>query len=140
MSFDDVIAIIKDEKLPSSSIKQIIKKDSNIINEIPMISKVGNKTKELKTSLINTNNLNIHEINTRIKTSKVEEIHKNEISFEEDNNLPMIPGAPMDGRIAFVSCSTTEGNIKLAIHEAWAPLGANRFLDLVESNFFSTQV
>jgi hypothetical protein len=55
-------------------------------------------------------------------------------------SYPSIPGAPPDGRVAEVTCTTTKGPIKLAIHESWAPLGSKRFLELVESKFFSTQV
>lgn len=53
---------------------------------------------------------------------------------------PSPPGAPLDTRVAIVQCSSTKGPLKLAIHESWAPLGAKRFLDLVESKFFSTEV
>ena len=38
---------------------------------------------------------------------------------------------------SLVSCSTTKGTIKLEVHPAWAPLGAERFLELVSSNFFA---
>lgn len=36
-----------------------------------------------------------------------------------------------------VVCGTTQGNFTLHIYPDWAPLGASRFLDLVEDGFFN---
>jgi hypothetical protein len=47
---------------------------------------------------------------------------------------PPAPGLP---DTSLVSCTTTKGTIKLEVHPAWAPLGAERFLELVSSNFFA---
>jgi len=35
-----------------------------------------------------------------------------------------------------VQCTTTKGNFSLVINPSWAPLGASRFLDMVDSGFF----
>jgi hypothetical protein len=35
-----------------------------------------------------------------------------------------------------VHCKTTKGDIKLDIYRDWSPLGADRFIDLVEDGFF----
>lgn len=47
---------------------------------------------------------------------------------------PPSPGLP---DTTLVKCSTTKGTIKLEVHPAWAPVGADRFLDLVTSGFFT---
>ncbi len=47
---------------------------------------------------------------------------------------PPAPGLP---DASLVSCSTTKGTIKLEVHPAWAPRGAERFLELVSSDFFT---
>jgi len=39
--------------------------------------------------------------------------------------------------VALVCCRTTQGPLSLVVHHAWAPVGARRFLDLVESGYFS---
>ncbi|KAK3257292.1 hypothetical protein CYMTET_33614, partial [Cymbomonas tetramitiformis] len=44
-----------------------------------------------------------------------------------------------DDDVTLVKCSTSKGPIRITVHENWAPIGAARFLDLVNSGFF-TQV
>jgi peptidyl-prolyl cis-trans isomerase A (cyclophilin A) len=41
---------------------------------------------------------------------------------------------------ALVCCHTTAGPISVAVHKPWAPLGAQRFLDMVRSRYFSTPI
>lgn len=36
-----------------------------------------------------------------------------------------------------VKCDTTKGNIRIAVNKEWSPLGAQRFLDLVDDGFFT---
>ena len=36
-----------------------------------------------------------------------------------------------------VQCTTTKGDILIEVYPEWSPLGANRFLELVEDNFFT---
>jgi cyclophilin family peptidyl-prolyl cis-trans isomerase len=38
-----------------------------------------------------------------------------------------------------VCCQTTVGPWSIAIHHKWAPLGAQRFLDMVEADYFNNQ-
>lgn len=47
---------------------------------------------------------------------------------------------PPAGPITLVCCNTTAGVLNIEVHKSWAPIGANRFLDMVQSDFFSTQV
>jgi cyclophilin family peptidyl-prolyl cis-trans isomerase len=47
------------------------------------------------------------------------------------------PAAPPAGnRLTLVCCRTTKGPWSIAVHEAWAPRGSRRFLDMVKSNYF----
>jgi hypothetical protein len=48
---------------------------------------------------------------------------------------PAASGAWPD--VTRVSCDTTKGPVVIEVHPAWAPLGAARFLELVESDYFS---
>jgi peptidyl-prolyl cis-trans isomerase A (cyclophilin A) len=41
---------------------------------------------------------------------------------------------------ALVCCHTTAGPLSVAVHKPWAPLGAQRFLDMVRSRYFSTPI
>jgi len=47
---------------------------------------------------------------------------------------------PKDGFVTLVCCDTTAGPLSVAVHENWAPLGAERFLDMVKDNYFSSKV
>jgi cyclophilin family peptidyl-prolyl cis-trans isomerase len=46
---------------------------------------------------------------------------------------------PAGGKITLVCCQTTVGPWSIAIHHKWAPLGAQRFLDMVEADHFNNQ-
>jgi peptidyl-prolyl cis-trans isomerase A (cyclophilin A) len=47
---------------------------------------------------------------------------------------------PRDDVITLVCCQTTAGPWNIAVHNSWAPLGANRFLEMVQGGYFSAQV
>ena len=47
---------------------------------------------------------------------------------------------PPTGSIHLVCCNTTQGYFTVAVHPSWAPYGAARFLEMVESKFFTTKV
>ena len=42
--------------------------------------------------------------------------------------------------MTIVCCGTTKGVINIAVHLSWAPRGATRFLEMVKSGFFESQV
>jgi cyclophilin family peptidyl-prolyl cis-trans isomerase len=48
--------------------------------------------------------------------------------------------SPPDGPVTLVCCQSTKGPFSIAVHPTWAPNGAQRFLDLVKENFFSTKI
>ncbi|KAJ1432710.1 hypothetical protein B484DRAFT_327133 [Ochromonadaceae sp. CCMP2298] len=50
----------------------------------------------------------------------------------------MVP--PPAGPVTLVCCNTTAGVLNIEVHPAWAPLGAARFLQMVRSGFFGTEV
>ncbi len=47
---------------------------------------------------------------------------------------------PEDGVVSLVCCETTAGPLSVAVHENWAPLGAARFLSMVQNNYFSSKI
>jgi cyclophilin family peptidyl-prolyl cis-trans isomerase len=49
---------------------------------------------------------------------------------------------PADGSagVALICCETTVGPWNILVHNSWAPIGARRFLDMVESAYFDTTV
>ena len=47
---------------------------------------------------------------------------------------------PPDGPFDLVCCNTTKGIVNIAVHKNWAPIGAENFLNMVKSGFFSSEV
>lgn len=49
---------------------------------------------------------------------------------------------PSDGTkpVTLVTCTTTVGYLHILVHIAWAPIGATHFLDMVNTNYFSSKV
>jgi len=47
---------------------------------------------------------------------------------------------PKGGRVSLVCCDTTKGSMSIAVHHNWAPLGAMRFLEMVNDDYFSSKV
>lgn len=47
---------------------------------------------------------------------------------------------PKGGKITLVCCQTTAGNLNIAVHHKWAPIGAGRFIEMVEKKYFSATV
>jgi len=50
-------------------------------------------------------------------------------------SLAIDPNAP-DPNAVNVKCTTTKGDFSLVINPSWAPLGAQRFLEMVDTGFF----
>ena len=44
---------------------------------------------------------------------------------------------PKGGRLTLVCCDTTRGPWSIVVHERWAPLGAQRFLEMITSRYFT---
>mmetsp|Transcript_20089 Transcript_20089/g.19387 ORF Transcript_20089/g.19387 Transcript_20089/m.19387 type:complete len:385 (+) Transcript_20089:170-1324(+) len=56
------------------------------------------------------------------------------------SNIPIIlsnNGVFNDAVTSKVVCDTTKGSITIEVHRGWAPLGADRFIDLVKDGFFT---
>ena len=47
---------------------------------------------------------------------------------------------PPSGPVTLVCCNTTKGTLNIEVHTSWAPIGAERFLHMVNNGFFSTKV
>ena len=47
---------------------------------------------------------------------------------------------PPSGSVTLVCCGTTKGILNVAVHLDWAPNGAKRFLEMVNTDFFESNV
>lgn len=50
------------------------------------------------------------------------------------------PPADGDAGVTLVCCETTAGPWSILVHSSWAPIGAKRFLDMVEAKYFDATV
>lgn len=47
---------------------------------------------------------------------------------------------PPEGPVHIVCCQTTKGAMNIAVHTTWAPLGCERFMEMVTTGFFDVKV
>jgi len=47
---------------------------------------------------------------------------------------------PSDTKLTLVCCVTTQGPWNIVAHHAWAPLGAQRFVDMIKNGYWSEEV
>ena len=45
---------------------------------------------------------------------------------------------PADTKVSLICCTTSEGPWNIAVHHAWAPIGAKQFMDMLHAQHFST--
>jgi len=64
--------------------------------------------------------------------------HATEI-FDPNGRRHMV-NPPPNGKITLVCCETTKGPLSILVHDKWAPLGAERFLTMVNDQYFSSRV
>jgi len=48
--------------------------------------------------------------------------------------------SPPEGNVDLVCCMTTKGALNIAVHPSWAPIGAENFLNMVRSGYFTSRV
>jgi peptidyl-prolyl cis-trans isomerase A (cyclophilin A) len=67
------------------------------------------------------------------KISELSDIERHPIATKTRHMVDPPPG----GRLQLVCCHTTAGPMSIAVHHKWAPLGAARFIEMVESGYFN---
>ena len=96
-------------------------------------------------------NVKASKINSESKASKIPNVNSKclksitNLSMSEMNPVKgerhmVQPPSDVNGTISLVCCETTSGSLSIAVHSNWAPLGAARFLEMVDANYFSSQV
>lgn len=91
---------------------------------------------------------NIKELKTKdhacsyksLKDLQPYERHPKASEEADGNNRRHMVDPPSGGNISMVCCETTVGPMTIAVHHVWAPLGAQRFLDMVRDDYFSSRV
>jgi cyclophilin family peptidyl-prolyl cis-trans isomerase len=85
-----------------------------------------------------------HEANQHLTTSscpymKLTDLTETERYPKKSITRHMV-SPPMDGNVTLVCCQTTAGPWNIMVHTNWAPIGAQRFLDMVRNKYFDTMV
>lgn len=96
------------------------------------------------------NESNTHELNPIILNDikPINNERKKDFLFSSDGCLLDAPAndygkhitEPPAGPMTIVCCNTTKGIINIAVHKNWAPIGAENFLNMVTTHFFSSKV
>ena len=95
------------------------------------IKKVSN-TDNLKVVIPSSDKLHLHNSNDNANFTGC----LKEIPIDTRKHIVTPPKGP----VSLVCCQSTKGPFSIAVHTTWAPNGAQRFLDLVKENFFSTKI
>eukprot|EP01041_Mallomonas_annulata_P007709 gene7709-15776_t len=101
---------------------------SKILSETTMLAETKIQSKTIKTQ------------NSKINTQTTEELPNGCLKSTPYIDRGRHIVAPPAGPITLVCCQTTKGPMTIAVHSSWAPIGAQNFLNMVKSDFFSSEV
>ena len=60
--------------------------------------------------------------------------------YPKKSNVRHMVSPPIDTNVTLVCCHTTAGPWNIMVHTNWAPIGSQRFLDMVTNQYFDTTV
>eukprot|EP00934_Nitzschia_sp_Nitz4_P000954 Nitzschia sp. Nitz4//scaffold136_size62208//22497//23507//NITZ4_006365-RA/size62208-processed-gene-0.34-mRNA-1//-1//CDS//3329535609//954//frame0 len=69
---------------------------------------------------------------------KLDQVPEHEVYPQAGERHMITP--PSGGKLSLVCCDTTAGPLDIMVHHKWAPIGAARFMDMVTSGYFNSQV
>lgn len=99
------------------------------------------KTTSVKTRTAETNEPPQHQSPPTCPYMSLNDLSTEERYPKAENAMrPHIVDPPSDTKVSLVCCHTSVGPWNIAVHHSWAPLGAQRFLDMVTVNYFSRPV
>lgn len=70
--------------------------------------------------------------------SRLSELSQADLFPKADDRHMITP--PDGGTLYLICCNSTKGSLNAVLHKAWAPLGVERVIQMIESNYFSTQI
>jgi len=79
------------------------------------------------------------EVNTPCKYKSISDLKEQERMPSTSDGRHMI-APPQGGKVFLVCCDTTAGPLSIVAHEKWAPLGTERFLNMVKNQYFDSGV
>jgi peptidyl-prolyl cis-trans isomerase A (cyclophilin A) len=98
------------------------------------INKLDNMSSQFKLQITDS----VQGLDRKCPYMSLSDLTESELSPREGERHMVNP--PSDGKITLVCCQTTVGPWNIAVHNNWAPLGAERFLTMVNSGYFSARV
>lgn len=60
--------------------------------------------------------------------------------YPKKSSVRHMVSPPIDGNVTLVCCHTTAGPWNIMVHTNWAPIGSQRFLDMVSTKYFDSTV
>jgi len=122
--------------------------DTIIVNNERMNHKDGSSSASNNNNNNNDNNNNKNNSNEKNNNNdnngptirSFQDLSPSELHPQAGPHRHIVSPPPDEIPVTLVTCSTTVGYLHVMVHPSWAPLGAQRFLQMVNSNYFSTKV
>mmetsp|Transcript_3667 Transcript_3667/g.8877 ORF Transcript_3667/g.8877 Transcript_3667/m.8877 type:complete len:380 (-) Transcript_3667:1867-3006(-) len=70
---------------------------------------------------------------------KLSDLPQQELQPVADDTRYMVD-PPKGGKLNLVCCKTTKGRLSIIVHHVWAPLGAKRFMEMVQSGYMNSVI
>ena len=70
---------------------------------------------------------------------KLTDLSQQELQPVADDNRYMVD-PPKGGKLNLVCCKTTKGQLSIVVHHVWAPIGAQRFMEMVQSGYMNSVI
>ena len=82
----------------------------------------------------------IHSLSQLSKSQIYPKADQDRYIVNPPSTITTTDGNKKEDTITLVCCNSSAGAFSIIVHENWAPLGSQRFLEMVRSNYFSSKV
>ena len=82
----------------------------------------------------------IHSLSQLSKFQKYPKADQTRYIVNPPSTITTTDGIEKKDTITLVCCNSTAGAFSIIVHENWAPLGSQRFLEMVRTDYFSSKV
>ena len=114
--------------------------NSKRTNVEKVIEKSDQNSKDVSNSAIVSNAAINHQfIHPSCPYMRLTDLTEDERHPQKSNRRHMVT-PPKDGNVTLVCCHTTAGPWNIMVHTQWAPIGSQRFLQMVSDKYFDTTV
>jgi len=126
----EVGAAVTTKEKPSKTSKEVISDSADSANTGQEQDNRGNNN--------NNNNDNASNNSFQCPYQSMDDLTQEERNPVKGTRHMVTP--PQGGDLHLVCCQSTKGPFNILAHSKWAPLGAKQFLDMVQTDYFSSTV